>query len=110
MAIITINEARVSKHVGENGAFQVEEIVHVNDQAWTKRYTVWNKGTAPDIDTYVSVTGEISVKSREYQANNGDTKTAVDVNINEPLFKVLENVGIPTSLLENEITDADTPF
>ncbi len=110
MAIITINEARVSKHVGDNGAFQVEEYEEVNGQTWTRRYTIWNKEAAPAVDSYITVTGKHSAKAREYQAQNGDMKVAVDVSINDPIWKNLENVGIPTSLLENEITDTDTPF
>lgn len=110
MAIININEARVSKHIGENGAFQVEEIETVNGQEWTKRYTVWSKEVAPAVDTYVNVSGKLSTKAREYQAQNGDTKVSVDVNINDPLWQIAENAGIPTSLLENEITSSEAPF
>jgi hypothetical protein len=101
MATISINEATVSKHVGENGAFQIEEIETVNGNQWTRRYTVWSKDVTPEIGTLVTVAGQLSTKAREYQANNGDTKVAVDVNINDPIWKQL------TSAVE---ASSETPF
>lgn len=91
MATISINEATVSKLVGENGAFQIEEIETVNGNQWTRRYTVWSKEVTPEVGTLITVTGQLSTKAREYTAGNGDAKVAVDVNINAPLWKQLSD-------------------
>ena len=103
MATISINEATVSKLVGENGAFQIEEIETVNGNQWTRRYTVWSKAVAPEVGTLVTVTGQLSTKAREYTASNGDAKVAVDVNINEPLWKQIDNETVTVEIIE-------TPF
>ena len=110
MAILTLNEVRVSKLVGENGGFQVEEQTQVNGETWTKRYTVWSKTIPPLVDSYVNVVGTLSTKAREYTDNNGDVKTAVDVNVNDPAWQQVDNVGVPTALLGKELTDTNTPF
>ena len=102
MATISINEATVSKHVGENGAFQIEEIETVNGNQWTRRYTVWSKEVAPEVGTLVTVHGSLSTKAREYTAANGDAKVAVDVNINDPIWKHL--VEAPAEV------NTDAPF
>jgi hypothetical protein len=109
MAIITLNEVTVTKHVGDRGAFQVEEIIEVNGSRWTKRWTVW-ADKAPEIGAYVNISGLFGSKTRAYEAANGDIKHAVDLSINDPIIDVVETAGIPTSLLENELTDSDTPF
>lgn len=103
MATISINEATVSKLVGENGAFQIEEIETVNGNQWTRRYTVWSKEVTPEVGALVTVTGQLSTKAREYTASNGDAKVAVDVNINAPLWKQIDNETITVEIIE-------TPF
>lgn len=84
MALIKIESARVVRHVGTRGAFAVEEYVNLPDgRSFPKTYTVWNEGTAPEVDGIVAVVGELSTKVREYQLN-GSTKYAVDVSVNQP--------------------------
>ena len=122
MAIIDIRNARVSKYVGANGAFQIAETYKVKvdgqEQDWTRYWTVWTYATpTPEIDTIVSVVGDYSSKARQYETANGDSKITVDLSINNPIVvtdveKAAEYVSelnrFEASLAEQ--ADADAPF
>lgn len=84
MALIKLEGVRVTKHVGSNGAFAVEEYVTLPDgRSFPKSFTVWATGEPPAIDSAVNVTGLFSAKTRAYDAPSGQ-KVAIDVSINEP--------------------------
>lgn len=98
MALIKIENATVTRHVGSNGAFAVEEQVTLPDgRSFPKSYTVWLKGTPPAVGSLVSVAGQFSAKTREYAAPSG-MKTAVDISINEPEVNTLHAVKQEESL------------
>lgn len=98
MALIKLTEVRVTKHVGTNGAFAVEEYIHLPDgRSFPKSFTVWGNGEPPVIDALVNVTGVFSAKAREYTAPSG-VKTAIDVSINEPEIEI---VAAPKPLPES---------
>lgn len=103
MSTITINNARVAKHVGERGAFQIVETYNGD---WTRYWTIWFEGDAPAIDSIVNVHGEYNSKIRSYEAKNGDTKQAVDRSINNPTWVVEQGAADVTV----EETDDETPF
>lgn len=86
MALIKIENAVVTKLVGANGAFAVEEPANpAEGRNWPETFTIWHKGTPPAIDTIVNVTGRFGKKGRVY----GDNKVAVDVNVNDPQITVV---------------------
>ena len=87
MALIKIENAKVIRHVGANGAFAIEEPANTAEgRNWPETFTVWAKGQPPAIDSIVNVTGRFGKKGRIY----GDNKVAVDVNVNEPQVTVVE--------------------
>lgn len=89
MALLKIETAEVTRHVGSRGAFAVAETVTLPDgRSFPKSYTVWLEGEAPPVGAIVSVTGVFSAKLREYAAPTG-MKQAIDISINEPEVKVL---------------------
>ena len=90
MALIKIESAEVTRHVGSRGAFAVGEYITLPTGAsFMKTYTVWNDATvtgmdAPTIGNVVQVIGELGVKVREYTNNMGQLKHAADISINNP--------------------------
>lgn len=89
MALLKIESAEVTRHVGSRGAFAIAETVTLPDgRSFPKSYTVWHEGEAPTVGSIVSVTGVFSAKLREYAAPSG-MKTAIDISINEPEVNVL---------------------
>lgn len=78
-----IESGVVTMSVGDRGAFAVEETIYLPDgRSFPKSYTVW-ASEAPAKGTIVQVTGEVTIKLREYAAPSG-MKTAIDVNFNNP--------------------------
>lgn len=109
MSHITVNNARVTKHVGET-AFQVQETYNGD---WTRNWTVWNKaeGARPDVDKYVNVSGEYGSKIRTYEANNGDIKHAIDLSINSPVWVVDGTAGMTDAQIDALADpELDAPF
>lgn len=89
MALLKIESAEVTRHVGSRGAFAVSETVTLPDgRSFPKSYTIWFEGEAPAIGSIVSVIGVFSAKLREYAAPSG-IKQAIDVSINEPAVTIL---------------------
>ena len=83
-----IESGAVTRRVGDRGAFAVEETIYLPDgRSFPKSYTVW-ASEAPEVGTIVQVTGEVTIKLREYAAPRG-MKTAIDVNFNNPNVIVL---------------------
>lgn len=95
MALLKIESAEVTRHVGTRGAFAIAEHITLPDgRTFPKTYTVWAEGTAPEIGAIVSVTGIFGAKVREYPVSNGPVaaptmKHAVDISINEPQVTIL---------------------
>lgn len=97
----TIASGEVKRKVGSRGAFAVAETITLpNGATFDKTYTVWYDGEeSPNVGDIVTVTGEVSVKTREYAAPSG-MKTAIDINFNDPKVQVLgrqtvEEEGLP---------------
>ncbi len=83
-----LESGTVTRAVGTRGAFAVEETITLPDgRSFPKSYTVWAE-ECPPIGSIVSVTGEITIKQREYAAPSG-MKTAIDVNFNNPSVLIL---------------------
>ena len=100
MALLKIESAEVTRHVGTRGAFAIAEHVTLPDgRTFPKTYTVWAEGTPPEIGSIVSVTGVFGAKVREYPVSNGAVaaptmKHAVDVSINEPQVNILGSLPV----------------
>lgn len=97
----TIASGEVKRKVGSRGAFAVAETITLpNGATFDKTYTVWlESDDSPNVGDIVTVTGEVSVKTREYPAPSG-MKTAIDINFNDPKVQVLgkaaqEEEGLP---------------
>lgn len=85
----TIESGEVVRHIGSRGGFAVQETINLPDgRSFPKTYTVWYEGDAPNVGDIVKVTGEVSVKQREYAAPSG-MKTAIDINLNNPTVLVM---------------------
>ena len=98
MALMKLTDVRVKQHVGTNGAFAVEEWVHLPDgRSFPKTFTVW-ANEAPPVDTIVNVVGTFSAKAREYNAPSGQ-KIAIDVSVNDPEITI---VSTPATNTTNE--------
>lgn len=95
----TIPTGEVIRHIGSRGAFEVSETITLNDgRSFPKKYTIWFEGEPPAVGSIVAVSGEITVKLREYAAPSG-MKTATDINFNQPTVTVHGSVkteeGLP---------------
>lgn len=97
-----IETAVVSRHVGDRGAFAAEETINLPDgRSFPKTYTIW-ASEAPPIGTIIQVTGEVTIKQREYAAPSG-MKTAIDINFNNPNVTIL---GTPKPATVEETAQA----
>lgn len=95
----TIPTGEVTRHIGSQGAFEVAETITLQDgRSFPKKYTIWAKGEPPAIGSIVAVSGDVTIKSREYAAPSG-MKTAIDVNFNDPTVTIHGSVkteeGLP---------------
>lgn len=96
-----IESGTVTRRVGDRGAFALEETINLPDgRSFPKSYTVW-ASECPPIGSIVQVTGEVTIKQREYAAPSG-MKTAIDVNFNNPNVIIL---GSPKP--ESEVATAE---
>lgn len=85
----TIESGEIVRHIGSRGGFAVQETINLPDgRSFPKTYTVWYEGETIPVGSIVQVTGEITVKLREYPAPSG-MKTAADVNVNNPTVTVI---------------------
>lgn len=97
-----LESGQVVRHVGTRGAFAVEETITLPDgRSFPKTYTVWAE-IAPPIGSIVQVTGELTIKTREYPAPSG-MKTAIDINFNNPNVTVL---GAPMPETPAQVAEA----
>ena len=86
MAFIKI-EGIVDKPLGDRG-FILLETVRLNDgRTFDKKWKVWAI-PAPEYSSFVEVTGELTTKINEYEMG-GETKRSIDLNVNNPVVKVL---------------------
>jgi hypothetical protein len=86
MAFIKI-EGTVDKPLGDRG-FILLETIRLNDgRTFDKKWKVWAIPT-PEFSSFVEVTGEFSSKISEYEYQ-GATKHSQDLNVNNPVVKVL---------------------
>lgn len=94
-----LESGQVVRHVGTRGAFAVEETITLPDgRSFPKTYTVWAE-IAPPIGSIVQVTGELTVKTREYAAPSG-MKTAIDINFNNPNVTIMGAPATPAEAVE----------
>jgi hypothetical protein len=97
-----LESGQVVRHVGTRGAFAVEETITLPDgRSFPKTYTVWAE-IAPPIGAIVQVTGELTIKTREYVAPTG-VKKAIDINFNNPNVTVM---GQPMPETPAQVADA----
>jgi hypothetical protein len=86
VALIKI-EGIVDKPLGDKG-FIVLETIRLNDgRTFDKKWKVWAI-PLPEYSSFVEITGEFSSKISEYEYQ-GVTKHSQDLNINNPVVKVL---------------------
>lgn len=80
-------EGIVDKPLGDRGYILLETIRLNDGRTFDKKWKVWAT-PVPAFGSFVEVTGEISTKVNEYEAG-GETRRNVDLNINNPVTKVL---------------------
>jgi len=86
MAFIKI-EGIVDKPLGDRG-FILLETIRLNDgRTFDKKWKVWAI-PLPEFSSFVEVTGELTTKINEYDYQ-GETKRSIDLNVNNPVVKVL---------------------
>ena len=97
-----VESAEVIRTVGDRGAFAIQETITLPDgRSFPKTYTVW-ASIAPPVGTIVQVTGEVTIKQREYAAPSG-MKTAIDINFNNPNVTVM---GAPMPETPAQVAEA----
>jgi hypothetical protein len=86
MAFIKV-EGIVDKPLGDRG-FILLETIRLNDgRTFDKKWKVWAI-PAPEFSSFVEITGELSTKINEYEMG-GETRRNIDLNVNNPVVKVL---------------------
>jgi hypothetical protein len=81
-------QGTVDKPLGDKGFILLETIKLNDGRTFDKKWKVWIT-PIPEFSATVEAVGEISVKINEYQGFDGTTKHAADLNINNPVVKVL---------------------
>jgi hypothetical protein len=97
-------EGIVDKPLGDRGYILLETIRLNDGRTFDKKWKVWAT-PVPPFGSFVEVTGEISTKVNEYEAG-GETRRNVDLNINNPVTKVLRET---TTAAPDVNTDWATP-
>ena len=77
----------VEKPLGDKGFILLETIKLNDGRSFDKKWKVWIT-PIPAFSATAEVIGELSVKINEYQAFDGTTKHAADLNINIPTVRV----------------------
>jgi hypothetical protein len=99
MAFIKI-EGIVDKPLGDRG-FIILETIRLNDgRTFDKQWKVWAPLT-PEFSSFVEVTGELSTKINEYDYQ-GETKRSIDLNVNNPIVKVLRGPDTASPDVNND--------
>jgi hypothetical protein len=105
MAFIKI-EGIVDKPLGDKG-FIVLETIRLNDgRTFDKKWKVWAI-PLPEYSSFVEVTGELSTKINEYEIG-GETKRSIDLNVNNPVIKVLRGPEIASPDVSSDWATAPT--
>jgi hypothetical protein len=105
MAFIKI-EGIVDKPLGDKG-FIVLETIRLNDgRTFDKKWKVWAI-PLPEYSSFVEVTGEFSSKISEYEFQ-GETKHSQDLNINNPVVKVLRGPEVASPDVSSDWATAPT--
>tara|TARA_R110000868_G_scaffold284467_1_gene544929 strand:- start:793 stop:1125 length:333 start_codon:yes stop_codon:yes gene_type:complete len=103
MAFIKI-EGIVDKPLGDKG-FILLETIRLNDgRTFDKKWKVWAI-PLPEFSSFVEVTGEFSSKISEYEFQ-GETKHSQDLNVNNPVVKVLRDATVASP---DVVSDWATP-
>jgi len=91
MAFIKI-EGIVDKPLGDRG-FILLETIRLNDgRTFDKKWKVWAI-PVPEYSSFIEVTGELTTKINEYEMG-GETKRSIDLNVNNPVVKILRGPEI----------------
>lgn len=99
MAHIRI-EGIVDKPLGDKG-FILLETIRLNDgRTFDKKWKVWAI-PLPAFSSFIEVTGEFSSKISEYEYQ-GETKHAQDLNVNNPVIKLLRDATVASPDVNNE--------
>ena len=77
----------VDKPLGDKGFILLETIKLNDGRTFDKKWKVWIT-PIPEFSATVEAVGELSVKVNEYQAFDGSTKHAADLNVNNPTVTV----------------------
>jgi len=77
----------VDKPLGDKGFILLETIKLNDGRTFDKKWKVWTT-PIPEFSATVEAVGELSIKINEYQAYDGTTKHADDLNINNPTVTV----------------------
>ena len=101
MAFIKV-EGIVDKPLGDSG-FIILETIKLNDgRTFDKKWKVWTKAEIPAFGSFVEVVGEHGAKINEYQAFDGTTKHAIDLNVNNPKVTILRAAEVASPDVNNE--------
>jgi hypothetical protein len=105
MAFIKI-EGIVDKPLGDRG-FILLETIRLNDgRTFDKKWKVWAI-PAPEYSSFIEVTGELSTKINEYEMG-GETRRNIDLNVNNPIVKVLRGPAAAAPDVNTEWATAPT--
>ena len=86
MAIVKVT-GTADKPLGDKGFILLETIKLNDGRTFDKKWKIWIT-PIPAFSSTVEAYGELSVKINEYQAFDGTTKHAADLNINNPAITV----------------------
>lgn len=93
MAFVKV-EGIVDKPLGDRGFILLETIRLIDGRSFDKKWKVWAI-PAPEQSSFIEVTGELSTKINEYEIG-GETKRSIDLNINNPVIKILRGPETPS--------------
>jgi len=109
MAKVTIENAEVTKHLGDKGFIAETRFKLRSGEEKTEKWAVWGKKA--ELGQVFTITGDLTIKMEEFEGSEGLVRYARG-HVNNPVFSfevpTLPPKGNPDA--SGSVFDTETPF
>lgn len=109
MAKVTIENAEVTKHLGDKGFVAEVRYKLRSGEEKTEKWAVWGKKA--ELGQVLTITGDLTIKMEEFEGSDGKVRYARG-HVNNPVFSFEVPIREPQANTEatGSLFDTETPF